>query len=224
MLDVADDMAMMREEIFGPLLPVVAYDDLDDAMRYVNGRDRPLALYWFGDNAVRRDRVLRGTIAGGVTVNGCLTHFAQEAQPFGGVGASGSGTYHGEYGFRTFSKEKPVYYQSRRGLLPMLLPPYGKLLDAVLACVHARRAAVTATRRASERGRCGRGPRSSGHPKRGRTAMNFDYTPKVRDAAGASRRVHGRARVSERAALPRRGRAQPRGRQCVDSQRCSSRS
>jgi coniferyl-aldehyde dehydrogenase len=132
-LDVADDMAVMREEIFGPLLPVVTYDGLDDAIGYVNGRDRPLALYWFGDNAVRRERVLRGTIAGGVTVNGCLTHFAQEAQPFGGVGASGSGTYHGEYGFRTFSKEKPVYYQSRRGLLPLLLPPYGKVLGAVMA-------------------------------------------------------------------------------------------
>ena len=77
--------------------------------------------------------MLARTIAGGVTVNGCLTHFAQEHQPFGGVGASGNGAYHGEYGFRTFSKEKPVYYQSRLGLLPMLLPPYGKPLDAVLA-------------------------------------------------------------------------------------------
>jgi len=77
--------------------------------------------------------VLHGTLAGGVTVNGCLSHFAQEAQPFGGVGESGYGTYHGEYGFRTFSKEKPVYYQSRLGLLPMLLPPYGRRLDAVLA-------------------------------------------------------------------------------------------
>jgi coniferyl-aldehyde dehydrogenase len=123
----------MREEIFGPLLPVVAYDELDDAIRYVNQRDRPLALYWFGEKASHRDRVLHRTIAGGVTVNGCLTHFAQEHQPFGGVGASGSGAYHGEYGFRTFSKEKPVYYQSRLGLLPMLLPPYGKPLDAVLA-------------------------------------------------------------------------------------------
>ena len=74
----------------------------------------------------RRDRVLRGTIAGGVTVNGCLTHFAQEAQPFGGVGASGSGSYHGVYGFRTFSKEKPVYYQGRLGIMPLLLPPYGR--------------------------------------------------------------------------------------------------
>jgi coniferyl-aldehyde dehydrogenase len=89
----------------------------------VNERSRPLAPYWFGDSPVNRDRVLNGTLAGGVTVNGCLTHFAQESQPFGGVGESGYGTYHGEYGFRTFSKEKPVYYQSRLGLLPMLLPP-----------------------------------------------------------------------------------------------------
>ena len=128
-----DEAAIMREEIFGPLLPLVAYDHLDDAIRYVNQHDRPLALYWFGANAGHRDRVLHRTIAGGVTVNGCLTHFAQEHQPFGGVGASGSGAYHGEYGFRTFSKEKPVYYQSRLGLLPMLLPPYGRRLDAVLA-------------------------------------------------------------------------------------------
>ena len=104
----------------------------DDAIGYVNERPRPLALYWFGDSPVNRDRVLNGTLAGGVTVNGCLTHFAQESQPFGGVGESGYGTYHGEHGFRTFSKEKPVYYQSRLGLLPMLLPPYGRRLDAVL--------------------------------------------------------------------------------------------
>ena len=133
LLDVSDEMTIMRDEIFGPLLPVVSYDSLDDAIAYVNRHDRPLALYWFGDNAARRDRVLQNTIAGGVTINGCLTHFAQEAQPFGGVGASGSGAYHGEYGFRTFSKEKAVFYQSRYGLVPFLLPPYGKLLDAVMA-------------------------------------------------------------------------------------------
>jgi coniferyl-aldehyde dehydrogenase len=132
-LDAGDEMAVMRNEIFGPLLPVVAYDSLDDAIGYVNRHDRPLALYWFGDNAGRRDHVLRNTIAGGVTVNGCLTHFAQEAQPFGGVGASGSGSYHGVYGFRAFSKEKPVYYQGRLGIMPLLLPPYGALLDGVLA-------------------------------------------------------------------------------------------
>jgi len=132
-LDTGDEMAVMREEIFGPLLPVVAYDSLDDAIGYVNRRERPLALYWFGDNAARRDRVLHGTVAGGVTVNGCLTHFAQEAQPFGGVGASGNGSYHGVYGFRAFSKEKPVYYQGRLGIMPLLLPPYGTLLDRVLS-------------------------------------------------------------------------------------------
>lgn len=132
-LDVGADMAVMREEIFGPLLPVVPYDTLEGALAYVNGHDRPLALYWFGDNRERRDRVLRDTIAGGVTVNGCLTHFAQEAQPFGGVGASGTGSYHGVHGFRTFSKEKPVYYQGRFGIMPLLLPPYGRLLDRVLA-------------------------------------------------------------------------------------------
>jgi len=132
-LDVDADMAVMREEIFGPLLPVVPYDTLEDALDYVNAHDRPLALYWFGDDTHRRDRVLRDTIAGGVTVNGCLTHFAQEAQPFGGVGASGSGSYHGVYGFRTFSKEKAVYYQGRLGIMPLLLPPYGRVLDRVLA-------------------------------------------------------------------------------------------
>ena len=131
-LDAGERAAIMREEIFGPLLPVVGYEHVDEAIRYVNERPRPLALYWFGDSRRNRDRVLHGTLAGGVTVNGCLTHFAQESQPFGGVGESGYGTYHGEHGFRTFSKEKPVYYQSRLGLLPMLLPPYGKRLDAVL--------------------------------------------------------------------------------------------
>jgi coniferyl-aldehyde dehydrogenase len=132
-LGAGDAAAIVREEIFGPLLPVVGYDGIDAAIRYVNERPRPLALYWLGDSAANRDRVLQGTVAGGVTVNGCLSHFAQEAQPFGGVGESGYGTYHGEYGFRTFSKDKPVYYQSRLGLLPLLLPPYGRRLDTVLA-------------------------------------------------------------------------------------------
>jgi coniferyl-aldehyde dehydrogenase len=130
-LDVNDDMRIMREEIFGPLLPVVPYDKLDDAIDYINSRDRPLALYLFCDTRSGRERALSNTIAGGVTVNGCLTHFAQEAQPFGGVGASGTGSYHGVYGFRTFSKEKAVYYEPRIGIVPLLMPPYGKVLDKV---------------------------------------------------------------------------------------------
>jgi len=130
-LDVNEDMKIMREEIFGPLLPVVPYDTLDDAIDYVNARERPLAMYLFSDSRRSRERALRQTIAGGVTVNGCLTHFAQEAQPFGGVGASGTGSYHGVHGFRTFSKEKAVYYEPRIGIVPLLMPPYGKLLDKV---------------------------------------------------------------------------------------------
>jgi len=130
-LDVNDEMRIMREEIFGPLLPVVPYDKLDDALDYINARDRPLALYLFSDTRRGRERALSNTIAGGVTVNGCLTHFAQEAQPFGGVGASGTGSYHGVHGFRTFSKQKAVYYEPRIGILPLLMPPYGKVLDTV---------------------------------------------------------------------------------------------
>ena len=130
-LEVNDQMRIMREEIFGPLLPIVPYDKLDDALDYINARERPLALYLFSDTRRNRQRALRETIAGGVTVNGCLTHFAQEAQPFGGVGASGTGSYHGEYGFRTFSKEKAVYYEARIGIVSLLMPPYGKVLDKV---------------------------------------------------------------------------------------------
>ena len=130
-LEVNDEMRIMREEIFGPVLPVVAYDKLDDALDYINARDRPLALYLFSDTRRSRQRILRETVAGGVTVNGCLTHFAQEAQPFGGVGASGTGSYHGQYGFRTFSKEKAVYYEPRIGIVPLLMPPYGKVLEKV---------------------------------------------------------------------------------------------
>ena len=117
----------MREEIFGPILPVVAYDALDDAIAYINRRERPLALYWFGDDRRNRDKVLASTISGGVTINDCLWHIAQEDQPFGGVGASGMGAYHGEWGFRTFSKEKPVFIQSRFAGTTLLHPPYGRV-------------------------------------------------------------------------------------------------
>src|SRR5690606_33068251 len=113
LLDVDDSMRVMQEEIFGPLLPIVACDTAEAAIEYVNARDRPLALYWFGTDRAARDRVLSGTISGGVTVNDTLLHIAQEALPFGGVGPSGQGHYHGEFGFRQFSKEKPVFLQSR---------------------------------------------------------------------------------------------------------------
>ena len=126
---------LMREEIFGPLLPIVEYDAVDDAIAYVNRGERPLALYWFGRDAARRARVLSETIAGGVTVNDCLLQFVQEGQPCGGVGASGVGAYHGEWGFRTFSKLKPVFHQSNLSGFPLLRPPYGKLTDWVLGAL-----------------------------------------------------------------------------------------
>jgi len=123
---------LMREEIFGPLLPIVEYDGLDEAIAYVNRGERPLALYWFGRDAARRARVLSETVSGGVTINDCLLHFVQEGQPCGGVGASGVGAYHGEWGFRTFSKLKPAFRQSDLSGFPLLRPPYGKMTDWVL--------------------------------------------------------------------------------------------
>ncbi|MBR0970075.1 MULTISPECIES: coniferyl aldehyde dehydrogenase [Bradyrhizobium] len=119
------EMAAMQEEIFGPVLPVLGYREPADAIAFINARDRPLALYWFGKDRIARETVLTRTISGGVTVNDCLFHFAQINQPMGGVGASGTGAYHGEWGFRTFSKLKPVFYRSRFNRLADLYPPYG---------------------------------------------------------------------------------------------------
>jgi coniferyl-aldehyde dehydrogenase len=130
-----DAMRVMQEEIFGPILPVVAYDGADDALACVNDRDRPLALYWFGTDRAARDRFVGGTVSGGVTVNDCLLHVAQENQPFGGVGPSGTGAYHGHRGFRALSKEKPVYRQTRLSGLDLLLPPYGSTFARVIALV-----------------------------------------------------------------------------------------
>ncbi|MCK6424817.1 MAG: coniferyl aldehyde dehydrogenase [Burkholderiaceae bacterium] len=129
LLQVADTMRVMREEIFGPLLPLVPYRSLDEAMAYVNARPRPLALYLFEHDRARQERVLHGTVAGGVTVNDTLLHIAQENLPFGGVGPSGMGQYHGEEGFRTFSKYKGVFLQSRWNGLSLFNPPYGRLVE-----------------------------------------------------------------------------------------------
>ena len=132
LLNVNDGMRVMNEEIFGPILPIVPYDSLEDALAYINRHDRPLALYWFGENRAVRDRVLAGTIAGGVSINDTLLHIAQEELPFGGVGASGQGHYHGEYGFRQFSKQKPVFIQSRFSGGGIIRPPYKPSIQRVL--------------------------------------------------------------------------------------------
>ena len=135
---VTDDMAIMREEIFGPLLPIETYSTPDDAIAKINARPHPLALYWFGADRRHCERMLRQTLAGGVTVNDTLWHFAHEGLPFGGVGASGSGQYHGEHGFVTFSKAKPVYAQSRLAPTRLLYPPYGRVFERVLALLKRR--------------------------------------------------------------------------------------
>lgn len=127
-----DTMALMHEEIFGPILPVILYDTLDEALAYINVRDRPLALYWFGNDKAAEARVLNGTISGGVTINDTILHLAQDNLPFGGVGASGYGHYHGEAGFVAMSKEKPVLRQSRLSAVALLYPPYGKVASMLL--------------------------------------------------------------------------------------------
>lgn len=131
-LDVDDAMQIMQEEIFGPLLPLVPYDREEEAIAYIQRHERPLALYWFGEDAAARERVLAQTHAGGVTINDCIWHLGQEDQPFGGVGASGMGSYHGEWGFRTFSKEKPVFVQSRWAGTRLFAPPYGARFEQLL--------------------------------------------------------------------------------------------
>jgi coniferyl-aldehyde dehydrogenase len=123
---VTDAMRVMQDEIFGPILPVVPYDALDDAIAFVNARPRPLALYTFSNDRSTTERVLGGTTSGGATVNDTMLHVAQDALPFGGVGPSGMGVYHGREGFDAFSKLRGVYYQRRFNGLSLLKPPYGE--------------------------------------------------------------------------------------------------
>jgi coniferyl-aldehyde dehydrogenase len=127
LLDPPDDLAVMREEIFGPLLPVKAYDDYAEALSYVLDRDRPLAFYAFDHDADRVERSLERVSAGMACVNDVLIQFGQNEFPIGGVGPSGMGHYHGHAGFLTFSKAMPVLYQSRLNAMRLMDPPYGGL-------------------------------------------------------------------------------------------------
>ena len=132
LLNVTPDMQAMQEEIFGPILPVVPYRDLDEAIRYVNARPNPLALYYFDQDRGRIDHVLEQTLSGGVTINDTILHIAQDSLPFGGVGESGKGHYHGFEGFEAFSKKKAVFYQSRLNGMALFKPPYGKLFERMV--------------------------------------------------------------------------------------------
>lgn len=129
-----DALAVMQDEIFGPILPVKGYDRVEETVDYVNDRPRPLGLYYFGRDAGEERQVLSRTTSGGVTVNDVVMHVAQEDLPFGGVGPSGMGAYHGEDGFRTFSHARAVFTQSRLNVAELagLRPPYGeKMLKTV---------------------------------------------------------------------------------------------
>jgi len=133
LVGVNDSMAVMNEEIFGPVLPIEAYDTLEQAIDKINARPRPLAMYMFGGDAGVRKSVLHRTTAGGVTVDDTLWHFTNENLPFGGIGASGTGAYHGERGFLTFTHQKAIFIQPRLSFTWLLRPPYGKRFERVLA-------------------------------------------------------------------------------------------
>jgi len=123
---------VMREEIFGPLLPVVPYGTLDEAIGFVNARPRPLALYVFEHDGAAVDRVIASTVSGGVAVNETIVHVAQDDLPFGGVGESGMGRYHGREGFDTFSQRKAVFRQSRLSGLRLFRAPYGRRFESLV--------------------------------------------------------------------------------------------
>lgn len=131
-LNATDEMKLMQEEIFGPLLPIVPYRQLEDAFAYINDRPRPLALYYFGYNRGEQQRVLHETHSGGVCLNDTLLHVAQDDMPFGGIGPSGMGHYHGHEGFLTFSKAKGVFIKQRFNAAKMIYPPYGKAIQKLV--------------------------------------------------------------------------------------------
>lgn len=131
LLNVTPEMAVMQEEIFGPVLPVLTYRHLDEAIAFINARPRPLALYYFGDKRAERNKVLKRTVSGNVTLNGTLLHYAQDDLPFGGVGDSGMGAYHGKEGFIALTHPRGIYKQGRFNAATLLKPPFGKLTDLI---------------------------------------------------------------------------------------------
>ena len=132
LVDPPGTLDVMRDEIFGPLLPVLGYDSIEDALTVINSRPRPLALYWFDGDRARIERALKATHAGGVCINETLVHVAQETLPFGGVGPSGMGQYHGQWGFDTFSKLTPVFRQSAWNGMALFTPPYRPIASSLL--------------------------------------------------------------------------------------------
>ena len=131
-LNPTEDMKIMQEEIFGPVLPVKEYDDFEETVNYVNSKDRPLGLYLFSKDKNKEKKVLDNTTSGGVTLNDVIWHIGQEELPFGGVGPSGTGSYHGYDGFKEFSHAKAVYKQFSADLMAQMMPPYkGKMFESM---------------------------------------------------------------------------------------------
>jgi coniferyl-aldehyde dehydrogenase len=135
-LDPTDEMLVMQNEIFGPLLPVKTYKSLDEVIAYVNAKDRPLGFYVFTNDSMRENKLIYSTISGGVTVNNCMMHVAQHDVPFGGIGSSGMGQYHGTEGFLEMSKLRPVFTSPKLPIIDQFYPPYTrkirKLLDLLI--------------------------------------------------------------------------------------------
>jgi coniferyl-aldehyde dehydrogenase len=130
-LNATDEMLVMQDEIFGPLLPVKTYQSIQDCIDFINKGERPLALYYFGHDKTEEKHILSSTVSGGVTINDCIFHCAQEDLPFGGIGASGMGVYHGKDGFFEFSHRTPIYRQIKsEKILSMFRPPYGETIKS----------------------------------------------------------------------------------------------
>lgn len=134
-LNPSDDMKLMQEEIFGPVLPIKSYEKVEESVAYINTKDRPLGLYYFGNDKKEQDYLLKNTTSGGVTVNDVISHVTMETLPFGGVGPSGMGSYHGYDGFKEFSHAKSIYKQTKLNLNKMagLVPPYKSKTDKASA-------------------------------------------------------------------------------------------
>lgn len=135
-LEPTEDMKVMQEEIFGPILPIKSYSEVDEAIKYVNERARPLGLYYFGEDKMEENKVVNGTTSGGVAVNDVITHIMQDDAPFGGIGPSGTGAYHGFEGFLNFSHTKTVFRQTSFEIVTgVMRPPYGKKIRKMMASI-----------------------------------------------------------------------------------------
>ncbi len=134
-INPTEDMLVMQEELFGPILCLKSYQHVDETIAYINAHPRPLALYYFGQDKDEQRKVLSKTISGGVTLNDVMQHVGCEDLPFGGVGNSGMGVYHGFDGFKTFSHPKPIYQQTKFNMMKLggMIPPYGKKMEDNLA-------------------------------------------------------------------------------------------